>query len=74
MTSTFQVTKKQAVPIVAAVALVALFALGYFMVGFDQGQIFSIVQGQTAYAQMNGVGYLHEMSHDMRHASGFPCH
>ncbi len=74
MISTFQVTKKHAVPIVAAVALVALFGLGYFMVGFDQGQIFSIAEGQMAYTQSNGVGYLHEMTHDMRHASGFPCH
>lgn len=74
MVSTYQLTKKQAVPLVAAVALVALFGLGYFMVGFDQGQIFSMAEGQMAYTQMNGVGYLHEMTHDMRHASGFPCH
>jgi hypothetical protein len=74
MVSRYQLTKKQTVPIVVAVALVALFGLGYFMVGFDQGQIFSMVEGQMAYTQMNGVGYLHEMTHDMRHASGFPCH
>ncbi|MGI0007646.1 MAG: CbtB domain-containing protein [Nitrosotalea sp.] len=23
---------------------------------------------------MNGVGLMHEYTHDMRHASGFPCH
>ena len=74
MVSTYQLTKKQAVPLVAAVALIALFGLGYFMVGFDQGQIFSMAEGQMAYTQMHGVGYLHEMTHDMRHASGFPCH
>jgi cobalt transporter subunit CbtB len=47
-----------------------LFGIGFFAVGFDQGQIISLVQGHQAYGQM----YLHEMTHDMRHASGFPCH
>lgn len=75
MFDTSQITKTQhAVPIVAAAVLVAIFGLGYFVVGFDQGQMFSILEGQSAYAQMNGVGYMHEFTHDMRHASGFPCH
>jgi hypothetical protein len=68
-------TTKRAVPIIAAAALFAIFGLGYFMVGFDQGQLFSIAQGSSAYTQMGGTnGYLHEFTHDMRHASGFPCH
>ena len=73
---TSQITKSQsAVPVIAAAVLFVIFGLGYFMVGFDQGQLFSIVEGQTAYTQMSGsVGYLHEMTHDMRHAAGFPCH
>jgi hypothetical protein len=75
MVNTSQITKTtRAVPIIAAVALFAIFGMGYFVVGFDQGQIFSIFEGQSAYAQMNGVGYMHEYTHDMRHASGFPCH
>jgi len=76
LTNTSQITKSQSsVPIIAAAILFALFGLGYFVVGFDQGQLFSIVEGQTAYTQMSGsVGYLHEMTHDMRHAAGFPCH
>ncbi len=75
MFDTSQITKTQhAVPIIAAAVLVAIFGLGYFVVGFDQGQMFSIFEGQSAYAQMNGVGYMHEFTHDMRHASGFPCH
>lgn len=71
-----QTTKTHmSVPIVAAAVLVAIFGLGYFMVGFDQGQLFSIVEGQGAYTQMGGTnGFLHEFTHDMRHASGFPCH
>lgn len=76
MTNTSQITKSQrAIPIIVATVLFAIFGLGYFMVGFDQGQLFSIVEGQTAYTQMGGsVGYLHEFTHDMRHAAGFPCH
>ncbi|HJW20640.1 MAG TPA: CbtB domain-containing protein [Candidatus Nitrosotalea sp.] len=68
-------TTKRVVPIIAAATLFAIFGLGYFMVGFDQGQLFSIAEGHTAYTQMGGTnGYLHEFTHDMRHASGFPCH
>ncbi len=71
MANTFQLTKAQVkIPIIAAAVLLAVFGVGFFAVGFDQGQIFSLIQGQDAYGQM----YLHEMTHDMRHASGFPCH
>ena len=60
MVNTSQITKTQrAVPIIAAAVLFAIFGMGYFVVGFDQGQIFSIFEGQSAYAQMNGVGYMH---------------
>lgn len=76
MANTSQITKTQrAVPIVVAGILVVVFGVGWFAVGFDQGQLFSIAEGQTAYTQMSGgVGYLHEMTHDMRHTAGFPCH
>jgi len=71
LTTTSQITKSQGtVPIIAAVILFTLFGLGFFATGFDQGHMFSTVQGQHAYADM----YLHEFTHDMRHASGFPCH
>ena len=40
------------------------------MVGFDQGHIFSIVMGETAFDEM----LIHELTHDLRHAAGFPCH
>ncbi len=49
-------------------AVIALF--GVFVVGYDQGQMFSIVQGNEAF----DTKYLHEVTHDMRHAAGFPCH
>jgi hypothetical protein len=50
--------------------LAAIVLFGVFVVGFDQGQVFSIVQGNEAF----DTKYLHEVTHDMRHAAGFPCH
>lgn len=53
------------------IGFLAVFVLfGLFVVGYDQGHIFSIVQGSEAF----DMKYLHEMTHDMRHAAGFPCH
>ena len=54
----------------AILALSIIFAAGLFVVGFDQGHIFSVVYGEQAFADL----YLHELTHDMRHAAGFPCH
>ncbi len=50
--------------------LVVIVLFGIFVVGYDQGQIFSILQGSEAF----DMKYLHEVTHDMRHAAGFPCH
>ena len=61
---------KSSIPKIALIALAAIFAFGIFVVGFDQGQLFSVVFGEQAYADM----YIHELTHDMRHAAGFPCH
>ena len=61
---------KSAVPILAIVALAIVFAVGLFLVGFDQGHIFSIALGEQAFEDL----YIHELTHDMRHAAGFPCH
>ena len=61
---------KSGVPIYAVAILAFIFAFGIFVVGFDQGQLFSIVMGNKAFDQM----YLHELTHDLRHAAGFPCH
>ena len=71
MTWTHQITThKPGVPLIAVAILLAITGLGVFSVGFDQGQIFSIVLGEKAYGDM----YLHEFTHDLRHAAGFPCH
>lgn len=52
------------------VILAAIFVAGVFAMGFDQGHIFSLALGEQAFDTM----YLHELSHDLRHSAGFPCH
>jgi len=61
---------KNGVPVIAIVALAIIFAVGLFVVGFDQGHIFSLVYGEESFQN----NFLHELTHDMRHAAGFPCH
>jgi len=58
------------VPIYALILLAAIFAFGLFVVGYDQGHLFSVIMGETAFDEL----YIHELTHDMRHAAGFPCH
>ena len=58
------------VPLYAIALLAIVFAVGLFVVGYDQGHIFSVVLGEQAYEDL----YIHELTHDMRHAAGFPCH
>lgn len=50
--------------------LLGILILGIFVMGFEQGQLFSIAQGEQAYSDM----WMHEFFHDTRHAAGFPCH
>jgi hypothetical protein len=71
MTHTKEVViSKSVVPKLAILALGAIFAFGMFVVGYDQGHLLSVVFGEQAYVDM----YIHELTHDMRHAAGFPCH
>jgi hypothetical protein len=58
------------VPKVAVGVLLGIMVFGIFMVGFDQGQIFAMAEGETAFENI----WMHEFYHDMRHAAGFPCH
>lgn len=62
--------ERSVVPKVAIGVLVAIMLFGLFSVGFDQGQLFSLVEGKKAFDS----NWLHEFVHDMRHAAGFPCH
>ena len=61
---------KPGVSKLAIIALSLVFVAGLFVVGFDQGHIFSLVYGEEAFTDL----YIHELTHDMRHAAGFPCH
>ena len=61
---------KSSVSKIAIVVLALVFGFGLFIVGFDQGHIFSVVMGEQAFNEM----FIHELTHDMRHAAGFPCH
>jgi len=58
------------VPKAALAILVTVFIIGLFIVGFDQGHIFSVIYGESSFTEQ----FLHELTHDMRHAAGFPCH
>ncbi len=57
-------------PIFAIAILAFVFIFGLFIVGYDQGHFFSVVQGEQAFSDQ----FLHEFTHDLRHAAGFPCH
>ena len=61
---------KSGIPKIGVVALAIVFTLGLFIVGFDQGHIFSIVIGEEGFDNM----FIHELTHDLRHAAGFPCY
>ena len=60
----------QAVPKSVLAILVTISMIGFFVVGFDQGHLFSLIHGESSFTEQ----FLHELTHDMRHAAGFPCH
>ena len=60
----------QTVPKSVLAILVTISMIGFFVVGFDQGHLFSLIYGESAFTEQ----FLHEFTHDMRHAAGFPCH
>ena len=60
----------QTVPKSVLAILVTVSMIGFFAVGFDQGHLFSLIYGESSFAEQ----FLHELTHDMRHAAGFPCH
>ena len=62
--------KQIGIPKLGIAILAIIFGVGLFVVGFDQGHIFSIVMGEAAFDEM----FIHELTHDLRHAAGFPCH
>ena len=68
---TKQITKEiTKVPKISIGVLLVILVFGIFIVGYDQGHLFSLVQGEQAFDTM----WMHEFYHDMRHSAGFPCH
>lgn len=65
-----QIHAKSGTPIIGIIVLAAVFVAGLFIVAFDQGHLFSLVYGEQAFDDL----LIHEFTHDMRHAAGFPCH
>ena len=61
---------RSGVPIFAIAVLAIIFGFALFLVGYDQGHLFSVIVGEQAFQDL----YLHELTHDMRHSAGFPCH
>ena len=61
---------KSGISKIGIIVLAFVFGLGLFVVGFDQGHIFSLVMGEQAFDNM----FIHELTHDLRLAAGFPCH
>jgi hypothetical protein len=57
-------------PRIAIGILLGILGMGIFVVGYDQGHLFSIIYGENAFE----TKWMHEFYHDMRHAAGFPCH
>jgi hypothetical protein len=62
--------ESHSIPKIAIGLLIGIFLFTIFIVGYDQGHLFSIVQGEEAFDTL----WMHEFYHDMRHAAGFPCH
>ena len=60
----------QTVPKSVLAILVTISMIGFFVVGFDQGNLFSLIYGELSFTEQ----FMHELTHDMRHAAGFPCH
>ena len=65
---------KSGVSKIAILALAIVFAAGLFVVGFDNGHIVNLVFAEDATAGGIDPLVIHEFTHDMRHAAGFPCH
>ena len=71
MSQSRQITKESTyVPKLGIAVLLIVMGFSMFIVGYDQGHLFYPVIGDKAFEDL----YLHEFYHDMRHATGFPCH
>ena len=65
---------KTGVSKLAILALSIVFAVGLFVVAFDNGHIVNFVFAEDGSTGSIDPLVIHEFTHDMRHAAGFPCH
>ena len=65
---------KSGVSKLAILVLAIIFTVGLFVVGFDNGHIVNFVFAEDGTAGAIDPLVIHELTHDMRHAAGFPCH
>lgn len=73
MSKTYEPSITHSAPISDWVILGGTLGLGLlalYLVGFDQGFLLSFFQGNSAYQ----VNMIHELIHDSRHITAFPCH
>ena len=73
-----QITKEaSSIPKIAIGLLAAIALFGVFVTGFDTGQLeqaLGITAPMNSDSNNPGLMWLHEFSHDARHAAGFMCH
>jgi hypothetical protein len=62
--------RKMKTRLLIIIGVITTLAMTFFVVGFDQGHILSIIYGDQAFTDL----YIHELTHDMRHAAGLDCH
>ncbi len=75
MSESRQITvSKIGVSKLAILALAIVFTAGLFVVGFDNGHIVNLVFAADGTNGGFDPLVIHEFTHDMRHAAGFPCH
>ncbi len=63
-----------AVPAVATAPVVVVPTWAWALVAFALFALFVISQENGAILGAAGAEYLHELTHDARHALGVPCH
>jgi len=63
-----------AAPVATTVPVVEVPLWAWALVAIALFSVFVITQENGAILSAAGAGYLHELTHDARHALGVPCH
>jgi hypothetical protein len=63
-----------AVPVATTAPVVEVPLWAWALVAFALFSVFVITQENGAILSAAGAEYLHELTHDARHALGVPCH